>query len=114
MVLLPTATSKLLAQWQGPYQVVKRMGKVTYMVDMHDHRKRRRVFHVNMLKTFQIHRLTESSYLGCLLFCGTERNRTPDSAKYLICGTHQNGSKTASQLSSYYIEMYSKQVALIS
>ena len=39
------------------------MGKVTYMVDMHDHRKRRRVFHVNMLKTFQIHRLAESSYL---------------------------------------------------
>ena len=64
LVLLPTATSKLLAQWQGPYQVVKRMGKVTYMVDMHDHRKRRRVFHVNMLKTFQIHRLTESSYLA--------------------------------------------------
>ena len=32
------------------------------MVDMHDHRKRRRVFHVNMLKEFQIHRVTESSY----------------------------------------------------
>ena len=63
LVLLPTATSKLLAQWQGPYQVVKRMGKVTYMVDMHDHKKRRRVFHVNMLKTFQIHQLTDSSYL---------------------------------------------------
>ena len=44
--------------------MVKRMGKVTYMVDMHDHKKRRRVFHVNMLKTFQIHQLTESSYLA--------------------------------------------------
>ena len=43
--------------------MVKRMGKVTYMVDMHDHKKRRRVFHVNMLKTFQIHQITESSYL---------------------------------------------------
>ena len=62
LVLLPTSTSKLLAQWQGPYQVVQRMGKVTYMVDIHDHRKRRRVFHVNMLKEFQIHSVTESSY----------------------------------------------------
>ena len=42
------------------------------------------------------------------------RNGTPDSAKYLFCGTHRNGSKTASQLSGYYIEMYPKQVALIS
>ena len=50
----------------------------------------------------------------CLLFCGTERNGTPDSAKYLFCGTHRNGPKTASQLSGYYIEMYPKQVALIS
>ena len=32
------------------------------MVDMHDHKKRRRVLHVNMLKEFQIHRVTESSY----------------------------------------------------
>ena len=27
LVLLPTTTSKLLAQWQGPYEVVKRIGK---------------------------------------------------------------------------------------
>ena len=50
----------------------------------------------------------------CLLFCGTERNGTPDSAKYLFCGTHRNGPKTASQLSGYCIEMYPRQVALIS
>ena len=62
MILLPTSTSKLLAQWQGPYQVVKRMGKVTYLIDMHDRRKRRRVFHVNMLREFRIHRATDSNY----------------------------------------------------
>ena len=62
------------------------------------------------------------SFLQCVtcavLFLGAyysaERNGTPHSAKYLICGTHQNGPKTASQLSSYYIEMYPKQVSLIS
>ena len=50
-------------------------------------------------------------FLGA--YYSAERNGTPDSAKYLFCGTHRNGPKTASQLSSYYIEMYPKQVALI-
>lgn len=54
LVLLPTSSSKLLAQWQGPYQVVERAGKVIYKVDMFDKRKRYRVFHVNMLKAFQV------------------------------------------------------------
>ena len=42
--LLPTSTSKLLAQWQGLFQVVRRVGRVTYLVDMHDKRKRKRIF----------------------------------------------------------------------
>ena len=54
LVLLPTATSKLLAQWQGPYQVLSRVGKVNYLVDMHDRRKRRRIFHVNMLRPWYV------------------------------------------------------------
>ena len=54
MVLLPTSSSKLLAQWQGPYQIIERTGKVTYRVDLHDRRKRQRIFHVNMLKAFQV------------------------------------------------------------
>ena len=43
-----------MAQWQGPYQALAREGKVTYLVDMHDRKKRRRVFHVNMLKAFHV------------------------------------------------------------
>ena len=54
IVLLPTLSSKLLAQWQGPYQIIERTGKVTYRVDLHDRRKRQRIFHVNMLKAFQV------------------------------------------------------------
>ena len=49
LVLLPSSTQKL---WQGPYQIVKRKGQVDYVVDMHDRRKRHRLFHVNMLKQF--------------------------------------------------------------
>ena len=47
-------------------------------------------------------------------YYSAERNGIPGSAKYLFCGMHRNGPKTASQLSGYYIEMYPKQVALIS
>jgi ribosomal protein L21E len=62
LVLLPTSTSKLLAQWQGPYQVLKRVGRVSYLVDMRDKRKRKRIFHVNMLKEFHVHRPAETGY----------------------------------------------------
>ena len=57
LVLLPTSTrSKLLASWQRPYQITKRVGLVNYMyqVDMHDKRKRFRIFHVNMLKEYHL------------------------------------------------------------
>ena len=59
LVLLPTSTNKLLAQWQGPYQIVTRMGKLNYLLDMHDRRKRQRVFHVNMLKGYQVRAVVE-------------------------------------------------------
>ena len=33
LVLLPISNNPLLAQWQGPYKVVKPVGKVNYCVD---------------------------------------------------------------------------------
>jgi len=36
LVLLPTSSNKLLAQWQGPYRVLHRVGKVNYEVYMPD------------------------------------------------------------------------------
>lgn len=62
LVLLPTTTDKLLAQWQGPYLVVMQEDKVTYQIDMHDRKKRQRVFHANMLKAFQVRKQYEGSY----------------------------------------------------
>ena len=47
-MLLPTSINKLLAQWQGPYCILQRVGKVNYEVT--DKRKRKKVIHVNMLK----------------------------------------------------------------
>ena len=54
LVLLPTSTSKLLAQWQGPYEVLKCVGKVNYQIDMHDRRKRKRILHANMLRPWHV------------------------------------------------------------
>ena len=54
LVFLPTSTSKLLARWQGPYPVINAVGSVNYLIDMYDRRKRRRVFHVNMLKEWHM------------------------------------------------------------
>ena len=49
-MLLPTDTSKLLAQWHGPYPILRRLSPVNYEVDMYDKKKRRRIFHINMLR----------------------------------------------------------------
>ena len=62
LVLLPTSTQKLLAQWQGPYQVVKRTGRVTYLIDI-DERRKRRIFHVNMLNAFQVQQQDNNCYV---------------------------------------------------
>ena len=50
LIILPTDTNKWIAQWQGPYQVIKKIGNVNYQINMHDRQKRKRIFHVNMLR----------------------------------------------------------------
>ena len=43
LILLPTTNENLSTHWQGPYQVLKLVGKVDYLVDMHDNRNRQNV-----------------------------------------------------------------------
>ena len=62
LVLLLTDRNKLLAQWQGPYTIVKQIRRVNYQVEMHDRRKHKRVFHVNMLRPW--YSAPSSSYLS--------------------------------------------------
>ena len=50
LVLLPTSSNKLLAKWMGPYPVLREVSPVSYEVDMYDHAKRKKIFHVNMLR----------------------------------------------------------------
>ena len=62
LVLLPTSTLKLTAQWQGPGEVVKAFGKVNYLVRMPGRRNPEHLFHVNMLQRW--HDRTPSVLLG--------------------------------------------------
>ncbi len=50
MVLVPTAASKFLAIWQGPYTVVERVGLVTYRVRQPGRRRVEQIYHINLLK----------------------------------------------------------------
>ena len=50
LLLLPSSESSLLARWQGPFEVLRKMGPVTYEVAMPDRRRTKNVFHVNLLK----------------------------------------------------------------
>lgn len=43
MILLPTVENKLMARWDGPYVVKKRVTPVTYQIDRND-RKNATVF----------------------------------------------------------------------
>lgn len=61
LVLLPTSAAKLEAQWQGPYKISKVVGRVNYLVHLHDKRKSKRIFHVNMLREW--HSPLSNAYL---------------------------------------------------
>ena len=63
LVLLPTSTNKLLAQWQGTYEVLKPIGEVGFLINMHDRQNKRQVFYVNMLKRFQSPSAVNSNFL---------------------------------------------------
>ena len=49
LLLLPTSSSKLLAEWKGPYEVIRKLNKVDYLIRIGD---RERSYHINMLKAF--------------------------------------------------------------
>lgn len=52
LLLLPSATAKLFAKWQGPY-MIKKMGPVTYKVHHPDRGKESQIYHVNLLNEWQ-------------------------------------------------------------
>ncbi len=53
LLLLPTSSNKLLAKWQGPYSVARKMGPVTYEIHHPDKGKSKQTYHVNLLKEWK-------------------------------------------------------------
>lgn len=52
LLLLPTLDSKLLAKWQGPYEVTWQTGPVDYEIRHPDHCPDCQIYHVNLLKAW--------------------------------------------------------------
>ncbi|KAJ8023192.1 hypothetical protein HOLleu_38300 [Holothuria leucospilota] len=50
LVFLPTASGKLQAEWQGPYEITSKVGDTDYEVNTGSVRKKMRIFHVNMMR----------------------------------------------------------------
>ena len=50
LVLVPTVECKFLAWWQGPYEVIERLGEVNYRVRRTGRRQETRIYHINLLK----------------------------------------------------------------
>lgn len=53
LLLLPSSTNKLLAKWQGPYTVTRKMGPVTYEVLHPEKKKSKQTYHINLLKEWR-------------------------------------------------------------
>ena len=49
LLLLPTSYNKLLAEWRGPYDVIRKINSVDYVIRIGE---KERVFHINMLKRY--------------------------------------------------------------
>ncbi|ETE60980.1 Ty3b-g, partial [Ophiophagus hannah] len=50
LLFLPSTASKLLAQWQGPFSVLRRIGPVSYEILMPGHCPSKQTWHINLLK----------------------------------------------------------------
>ena len=53
LVMLPCSANKLRSAWQGPFPIVRQVSPVDYEVDTGRHRKRLRIFHVNLLRKWK-------------------------------------------------------------
>lgn len=50
LLLLPTSESSLLAKWQGPYEVLRKLSPTNYEISVPDRKKKSQIFHINLLR----------------------------------------------------------------
>ena len=49
LIMLPTDQNKLLMQWKGPFEIIKKVGENDYQVQI---RNKAKTYHINMLKLY--------------------------------------------------------------
>uniref|UniRef100_A0A673ICM5 CCHC-type domain-containing protein n=1 Tax=Sinocyclocheilus rhinocerous TaxID=307959 RepID=A0A673ICM5_9TELE len=50
LLLLSTSESSLLAKWQGPYEVLRKLSPTNYEISLPDRKKKSQIFHINLLR----------------------------------------------------------------
>ncbi len=75
LVLLPTSSSKLLAKWQGPFVVTRRVGELDYEVKRTDRGDACQIYHLNLLK-----RWNEGASVGLAAVVSNEDDLGPEAA----------------------------------
>ncbi len=75
LVLLPTSSSKLLAKWQGPFVVTRRVGELDYEVKRTDRGDACQIYHLNLLK-----RWNEGTSVGLAAVVSNEDDLGPEAA----------------------------------
>nr|XP_014351057.1 PREDICTED: uncharacterized protein LOC102354893 [Latimeria chalumnae] len=53
LIMIPTAESKFLARWQGPYEIAEKINSVNYRVYQPGKRKPFQTYHLNLLKPWK-------------------------------------------------------------
>ncbi|KAJ1151292.1 hypothetical protein NDU88_004075 [Pleurodeles waltl] len=53
LILLPSCENKLLAQWQGPYEVLEQVNATTYKLAFPHGQGREQIYHINLFKKWQ-------------------------------------------------------------
>ena len=75
LILLPTSDTGLLAKWQGPYEVLRKISKTTYELLLPDRKKHKQTFHVNMLRQWREAKLNTAEQLWVRAYIDEEENK---------------------------------------
>ena len=96
LVLLPSNSNKLLAEWKGPYRVIEKVSPVDYKIQIN--RRTEKIFHINMLKVFHERAKDESERheaIQCLdIVCSIEDSYNEDDGVETTCMPTGNQKET--------------------
>ncbi|RUS90147.1 hypothetical protein EGW08_002114 [Elysia chlorotica] len=74
LILLPTEANKLKMAWEGPYEVLDRVGPVEYGVSIEG---KRRVYHANMLKVYTSREVEDIQVAAVVVDEGDQEDQAP-------------------------------------